>query len=99
MVCSRSSDQSLRRHIFTEPSNNYAQVNFDTWNAAAGNPEAATNDGDIVMPTPSGTWGTITYGVVYLDTTKAFYGTVPSQTPDNGDTVEWLTTQFSISIQ
>lgn len=83
----------------TEPGNNYAQVNFDTWNAAAGNPEAATNNGAIVMPTPSGTWGLITYGVLYLDTTKAFYGTVPNQTPDNGDTVEWLTTAFSISIQ
>jgi hypothetical protein len=83
----------------TEPGNNYAQVNFDTWNPAAGNPEAATNDGDIVMPVPSGTWGLITHGVVYLDTTKAFYGTVPNQTPDNGDTVEWLDTQFSVSIQ
>ena len=83
----------------TEPSNGYAQVNFDTWNAATGNPEAATNNGTITMPTPSGSWGTITYGVVYLDTTKAFYATVPSQTPDNGDTVEWLDTQFSISIQ
>ena len=83
----------------TEPSNNYAQVNFDTWNAAAGNPEAATNNGTITMPTPSGSWGLITYGLVYLDTTPAFYGTVPNQTPDNGDTVEWLTTQFSVSIQ
>ena len=83
----------------TEPSNNYAQVNFDTWNAAAGNPEAATNNGTITMPTPSGSWGLITYGLVYLDTTPAFYGTVPNQTPDNGDTVEWLTTQFSASIQ
>ena len=82
----------------TEPGNNYAQVNFDTWNAAAGNPEAATNNGIITMPTPSGSWGLITYGVVYLDTTKAFYATVPNQTPDNGDLVEWLTGQFSNSI-
>ena len=84
----------------TEPSgNNYSQVNFDTWNAATGNPEAATNNGVITMPTPSGSWGLITYGVVYLDTAPAFYGTVPNQTPDSGDTVEWLTTQFSVSIQ
>ena len=84
----------------TEPSgNNYSQPNFDTWNAATGNPEAATNNGTITMPTPSGSWGLITYGVLYLDTTPAFYGTVPNQTPDNGDTVEWLTTQFSVSLQ
>ena len=83
----------------TEPSNNYARVNFDTWDAASGNPEAATNNGTITMPTPSGSWGLITYAVLYLDTTKAFYGTVPNQTPDNGDTVEWLDTTFSISLQ
>ena len=84
----------------TEPSgNNYAQVSFDTWNAATGNPEAATNNGAITMPTPSGSWGLITYAVLYLDTTPAFYGTVTNQTPDNGDTVEWLDTTFSISLQ
>jgi hypothetical protein len=84
----------------TEPSgNNYSQPNFDTWNAAAGDPEAATNNGTLAMPTPSGSWGLITYAVLYLDTTPAFYGTVTNQTPDNGDTVEWLTTQFSVSIQ
>ena len=51
------------------------------------------------MPTPSGSWGLITYAVLYLDTTPCFYGTVPNQTPDNGDTVEWLDTTFSISLQ
>lgn len=60
---------------------------------------AATNNGTITMPTPNGSWGTITYGLIYLDTTKAFYGTVPNQIPDNGDTVEWLNQQFSVSIQ
>lgn len=84
----------------TEPSgNSYAQVNCDSWVAATGNPEAATNTATITMPTPTGTWGLITYGVAYLDTTPAFYGTVPNQTPNTGDTVEWLANQFSISIQ
>ena len=84
----------------TEPSgNNYSRPNFDTWHAATGNPEAALNNGTITMPTPSGSWGLITYGVLYLDTTPVFYGTVPNQTPDNGDTVEWLDSQFSVSIQ
>ena len=84
----------------TPPSgNNYSQSTFDTWNAATGNPEGATNNGTITMPTPSGSWGLITHAVLYLDTTPAFYGTVPNQTPDNGDTVEWLDTTFSVTIQ
>ena len=84
----------------TEPSgNNYSQAIFDTWNAATGNPEAATNNGTLSMPTPSGSWGLCTYAVLYLDTTPAFYGTITAQTPDNGDTVEWLDTQFSVNIQ
>jgi hypothetical protein len=84
----------------TAPSgNNYSQAIFDTWNAASGNPEAATNNGTITMATPSGSWGLITHSVLYLDTTPAFRGTVTNQTPDNGDTVEWLGTQFSVSIQ
>lgn len=84
----------------TEPSgNNYSQEVFDTWNAATGNPETATNNGAITMPTPSGSWGLITYAVLYLDTTPASRGTVTNQTPDNGDTVDWLTTVFSVSLQ
>lgn len=84
----------------TEPSgNNYSQAAFDTWNAATGNPEAVTNNGAITMPTPSGSWGLITYAVLYLDTTPAARSTVTNQTPDNGDTVDWLDTQFSVSLQ
>ncbi len=84
----------------TEPSgNNYSQETCDVWDAASGNPEATANTSNIVMPTPSGSWGLITYGVLYLDTTPCFYGTVPNQTPTSGDTVEWLAGQFTISLQ
>lgn len=84
----------------TEPSGNgYAQVSFDTWHAATGNPEAAKNNGTLAIGPPTGSWGLITYGVLYLDTNPAFYGTVPNQTPASGDTVEWLDSQFSVSIQ
>jgi hypothetical protein len=90
----------------TPPSgNNYSQATQDSWHAATGNPEAALNNGTITMPTPSGSWGLITYAVLYLYyttgpvSTAAFYGTVPNQTPDNGDTVEWLDSQFSVSVQ
>jgi hypothetical protein len=84
----------------TEPvGNNYSQKEFDTWNGASGDPEEASNDGDIVMATPSGSWGLCTHSVVYLDTTPAFWGTIPAQTPADGDTVEWLDEQFTIGIQ
>ncbi len=62
-------------------------------------PETAQNNGVVTLATPSGSWGLITYVVIYLDTTPAFYGTVPNQTPDNGDTVEWLDKQLGVSIQ
>jgi len=86
----------------TEPSNGYAQVSFNTWNAASpvSNVETATNNGAIVFsPGPTGSWGTITYGILYLDTTPFVYAAVTNQSPQNGDTVEWLTTAFTISLQ
>ncbi len=86
----------------TEPSGNgYAAggVAQDSWHAASGNPEAAANNGTLTLGPPTGSWGVCTYGVLYLDTTPAFYGTITSQTPNNGDTVEYLDSQYSISIQ
>lgn len=84
----------------TEPvGNNYAQASFNTWKAATGSPEACYNDGTLALPTPSGSWGVCTYGVIYLDTNKAIYATIPSQEPNTGDTVEWLDAQFGVSLQ
>jgi len=86
----------------TEPSgNNYSQETHDGWNAASpvSTVETATNNLVITMPTPSGSWGLITYGVLYLDTTPAVRATVPNQTPNSGDTVEWLDTAFTVSLQ
>jgi hypothetical protein len=84
----------------TEPSGNgYAQVAQDSWHAASGSPEAAANNGTITLGPPTGSWGACTYGIAYLDTLPAFYGTIISQTPNNGDTVEYLDSQFSVSVQ
>ena len=62
-------------------------------------PETVNNNGNISMPTPSGSWGTVTYSILYLDTTPAGYCTVISQIPSTGDIVEWLDTAFVVSIQ
>lgn len=84
----------------TEPvGNGYAQVNANAWDAASGNPRTSKNNGTITIGPPTGSWGLITYSVLYLDTTKAFYGTVPNQTPGNGDTVDWLDEQYTVAIQ
>jgi len=86
----------------TVPSgNNYAAVDFNTWNAAsAGNPTTVTNNGTIAFPSPSGSWGTITYVVVSLNSvsTPFMYAQVTSQTVGSGDTVEFLTGELELTL-
>ena len=86
----------------TEPGNGYSREAFNTWHGATvtGSAEIAENSGTITMPTPSGTWGTITYSFLALDTVLAFYGALGTpQTPGSGDTVEWLDSQYTVQIQ
>jgi hypothetical protein len=86
----------------TEPSNGYSRQAFNLWYGAVvtGSAEIAKNDGTITMPTPSGSWGTITYSFLALDTTLAFYGALGTpQAPGSGDTVEWLDSQYTVQIQ
>lgn len=83
----------------TEPSgNNYAQVTLNTWNAGAGSPMLADNNGDIVFGDPSGSWGTIVYGVVYLDTSPFVYVDVTDQAVGVGDTVKFLSGALDITL-
>lgn len=83
----------------TEPSgNNYAQVTLNTWNAAAGALALADNNGDIAFGAPSGSWGTIVYGVVYLDTTPLAYVDVTDQAVGVGDTVKFLSGALDITL-
>jgi hypothetical protein len=90
----------------TEPSgNNYGRVTVATWNASSGG--ASANTGDIDFPTPSGSWGLITYTIVGNHATNTswgsdvdllMYGTVTNQTPDDGDTVKFPAEDFDITL-
>jgi hypothetical protein len=84
----------------TEPSgNNYAEVVLNTWNAAAlGVPTSTSNNGNIVFGSPSGSWGTIVYGQVYLDTSPFVYVDTVDQAVGTGDTVEFLSGQLGITL-
>lgn len=84
----------------TEPvGNGYAQVEVDAWDAAAGNPEATSNTNIITLGPPTNSWGQCTYGIVWLDTTPFVRAAIAAQTPNNGDTVEWLAGEWDISLQ
>lgn len=83
----------------TEPSgNNYAQVTLNTWNATTLGTGLADNNGDIVFGAPSGSWGTIVHGVVYLDTTPFAYLDVTDQAVGSGDTVKFLSGALDITL-
>jgi hypothetical protein len=84
----------------TEPSgNNYAQVTLNTWNACTtATPGLADNNGDIVFGAPSGSWGTIVHGVVYLDTSPFVYVDVTDQLVGVGDTVKFLSGSLDITL-
>jgi len=82
--------------ISGEPStNNYARVavtnNSTNWPAASG--ESKSNGTAINFPTPSGTWGTLTYFFISDsasgNTNTMGYGTITSITPGSGDTVKF----------
>jgi len=90
----------------TEPSgNNYSrlQVNPNAgsapkWKAISSN--SAVNDGTWSMPTPSGSWGTVTH-VVGVDASTAgnalFYGDIADQVLGTSDILQWLDSQFVLS--
>ncbi len=84
----------------TEPAANYARVNHNAWDTALLG--ASENTGVVTFPTPSATWGTVTHHFLH-DATGAgnmlFYGSLTqSQTPDNGDTVEYADGALDITM-
>jgi hypothetical protein len=86
----------------TEPSgNNYSRVDdyFGGWDAAASG--ATENTGAITFDTPSGSWGLITHVLIYdneVTPNPLLYGTVPNQTPDNGDTVQFAAGALDVTL-
>jgi len=90
----------------TEPSGNgYVRVNMPAtyWNAASAG--AFTNLSAINFPTPSGSWGTVTYAVVFGNQTGAvpdnllwYWPLDASKTISSGDTVLFPAGSFSTTL-
>jgi hypothetical protein len=84
-----------------EPSgNNYARKAHSAWDAATAG--ATENTGVITFNTPSGSWGLCAYHFL-ADASSAgnalFYGALDtSQTPDNGDTVQYVDGALDITL-
>lgn len=80
--------------------NNYARKAHSAWEAAAGG--ATENTGVIQFNTPSGSWGAITYAAIIDALTGGnglLYAAVSqSQTPGNGDDVEFPDGDLDITL-
>jgi hypothetical protein len=84
-----------------EPSgNNYSRVAHSAWDSAASG--ASENTGTISFPTPSGSWGLCAYHFIADASTSGnalLYGALDqSQTPDNGDTVQYADGALDITL-
>jgi len=79
---------------------NYARVQHNSWDAAAGG--ASENTGTIQFPTPSGSWGLIAYGALFDASSGGnglLYATAtPNQTPSNGDDVEYPDGTWDVTL-
>jgi hypothetical protein len=91
--------------ITGEPSgNNYSRPNASTpgWDAASGG--TTDNTAAITFPTPSGSWGSMSYCFLanHASNTAAtnllMFGDITDQTPDDGDTVQFDAGDFDVTI-
>jgi len=99
LVTATPTDASTGTSI-TEPSgNNYSRKQVNTtggaspaWSAVTGtSPAVLANNQAVTFPTPSGSWGAITYWVLCDAATVGnalAYAAVTTQTPASGDTVQ-----------
>ena len=87
--------------------NNYSRVNYgDNWNNATGaTPSVVDNANDIVFPTASGSWGTITYAGIWNHASNtaaanfiARVALTPSQAIDNGNVATIPATTLIVSL-
>lgn len=84
-----------------EPSsNNYAREAHAVWDASSGG--ASENTGTITMNVPSGSWGLCAYHFIADAATTGeilLYGALDtSQTPDDGDTVQYIAGALDITL-
>jgi len=84
----------------TEPSgNNYARIECTAWDVASAG--ATQNTGATTFATPSGTWGTCVYAVIYSLVTAGdylAYGDITDQTPDDGDTIWFSAGDLDVTL-
>jgi|ERR1700690_784240 len=86
--------------------NNYSRLGFLTASAgfaapSGAAPATALNGSNLVLATPSGSWGTVQgWGIFDASTAGNMlaYGTFAPISPVNGDTVEFLTNNLSLSV-
>lgn len=95
-------DDTTTGTTITEPSNNYSRVSASSSNWGTASSGALDNTSALTFATPSGSWGSITYGALIDAATLGqilFYSTAtPNQTPDNGDTVEYAIGAWDVSM-
>ena len=85
----------------SEPSgSNYAREAHAAWDASSGG--ASENTGTITMNTPSGSWGLCTHHFIAYAASvgnSLLYGALDtSQTPDDGDTVQYVGGAIDITL-
>jgi|OpeIllAssembly_1097287.scaffolds.fasta_scaffold121353_2 hypothetical protein len=77
--------------------NNYARKTHSAWSASSGG--ATSNSSAITFNTPSGTWGTVVAcGAFDATTNLLIWGNVTDQAVGSGDTVDFPTGDFDISL-
>lgn len=78
----------------------YAGITFNTWNAAAS--RKSTNNGDMVFPTPTAPWGTITHIVCRKDNAVGelmfFFDLSPAEVVDVGNPLVILDGDVTIEV-
>ena len=103
-LCTADLSDSSTGATMTEcaDANNYARVDYGTWDAAAGGVTANTNA--ISFANPSGSWGTVTAACLLDSGTYGagnvlFYdNTLTEQEPVSGDTVQFAAGDFDITL-
>jgi hypothetical protein len=83
--------------------NNYSEETTTSWTTAttqsAGTPASLSNNSLVSFPAPSGSWGTITFGIASYNSSAVpiAWIAVTNQAVTSGDTAEFTANQFVIT--